>query len=133
MDPESNFSNQEFQLKLNSDLDLDDLLKVKEAYPNNPLIGHININSIRNKFLTLCEILKKAPIDILCIIETKSDRSFHDGQFKVDRYQFPPFRKDRNAKDGCKIVFIRHVLIVKRLKIFETKTAETICIELTDF
>ena len=121
MDPESNSSNQEFQVKLNSDLDLDDLLKVKEAYPNNPLIGHININSIRNKFLTLCEILKKAPIDILCIIETKSDRSFHDGQFKVDRYQFPPFRKDRNAKDGCKIVFIRHVLVVKGLKFLKPK------------
>ena len=56
LDPESNSSNQKFNLKLNSDLDLEDLLKVKEIYSNNPLVGYMNINSIRNKFSALCEI-----------------------------------------------------------------------------
>ena len=91
----------------------------------------MNINSIRNQFSALCDILKKAPLDILCVDETKLDDSFPDSQFKVDGYQFPPFRRDRNAKGGGKIVFIRNGLIVKRLQTFETKTAETICLELT--
>ena len=133
LDPKSNSSNQEYNSKINSDLDLDELLKVEETYPNNPLIGCINIDSISNKFSGLCEILKKALINILCIDETKLDCSFPDAQFKIDGYQFPLFKKDRNAKGGSKIVFIRHVLVVKRFKIFETKTAEKICIELTIF
>ena len=57
--------------------------------------------------------IKKAPIDILCIDETKLDSSFPDAQFKIGGYQFPPFRKDRNTKGGGKLVFIRHGLLVK--------------------
>ena len=49
---------------------------------------------------------------------------------KIDGYQFPPFRKDRRVKGGGKIGFIWHGPIVKRLKIFETKTAKIICVEL---
>ena len=40
LDRESNSSNQEFNLNLNPFLDLDDFLKVKETYPNNPLDIH---------------------------------------------------------------------------------------------
>ena len=40
LDTESNSSNQEFNLNLNPALDLDDFLKVKETYPNNPLDIH---------------------------------------------------------------------------------------------
>ena len=38
----------------------------------------------------------------LCIDETKLDTSFPDSQFKIDGYQFPLFRKDRDSKDGGK-------------------------------
>ena len=61
LDPESTSSNQEFNLKLNLDFFIDDPLKVKETYPYKPIIGYMNINSIRNKFSALCEILKKHP------------------------------------------------------------------------
>ena len=69
--------------------------------------------------------IKKAPIDILCINETGLGSTFTDAQVKIDGHQFPPFRKGRNAKCGGKCVFIRHGLIIKRLTIFKTKTAET--------
>ena len=49
----------------------------------------MNINSVMNKFSCLCEILKKAPIDILCIDGTKLDSSFPDAKFKTDGHQFP--------------------------------------------
>ena len=49
----------------------------------------MNINSVMNKFSALCEILKKAPMDILCIDGTKLDSSFLDAKFKIDGYQFP--------------------------------------------
>ena len=57
--------------------------------------------------------IKKTPIDILCIDETKLDSTLPDAQFKIDGHQFSPLKNDRNAKGGGKIVFIRHGLIVK--------------------
>ena len=42
----------------------------------------MNISSIRNKFSALCEIFKKAPIDIL-------NSTFPEAQFKTDGNNFP--------------------------------------------
>ena len=97
----------------------------------NPITGYLNINSLRTKILkNLKDILNKAPIDILCIDETKLDETFPDAQFMIENYEFPPFRRDRNKKEVGKMVFIRKELLAKRLEDFETKSTETICIEL---
>ena len=42
------------------------------------------------------ETLSNAPIDVLCVDETKVDSSFLNHQFKTEGYQFLPFRRDRN-------------------------------------
>ena len=47
--------------------------KTRKTYEKNLIIGYLNINSLRTKILNLKEILHKAPIDILCIDETKLD------------------------------------------------------------
>ena len=104
---------------------------MRETYPNNPILGYLNINSLRNKITNLREVVRKVPIDILCIDETKIDESFPDSQFFIENYQFPPYRRDRNSKGGGKIVYVKQGLISKRLKSFESKNIETICIELT--
>ena len=73
-----------------------DLLKeLRNSYNKNPTIGYLNINSLRYKIISLRELLLKAPIEILCIDETKLDDSFPDAQFIIENYHFPPFRKDR--------------------------------------
>ena len=110
---------------------IDDLIKVRETYSKNPILGYLNINSLRNKITNLREVVDKVPIDILCIDETKLDESFPDSQFSIDNYQYPPYRRDRNSKGGGKIVYVRQGLISKRLKSLESKLIETICIELT--
>ena len=84
-------------------------------------IGCININSIGYNFAALYEVFKKGPVDILFVNKTKLDSSFPDAWLKIDGYQFPSFRKDRNAKGGGKITFIRQRLIVKRLKFLKPK------------
>ena len=91
----------------------------------------MNINSLSSKIISLREILSKVPIDILCVDETKLDSSYPNAQFRIDGYQFPLFRRDRNSKGGGKILFIKEGILAKRLTEFETKTVETICIELT--
>ena len=111
--------------------DIDDLIKVRESYSKNPILGYLNINSLRNKIICLRDVVAKVPIDILCVDETKLDDSFPDSQFLIENYQFPPFRRDRNSKGGGKIVYIREGLISKRIKNFESKIIETICIEIT--
>ena len=67
------------------------------------------------------KIFKKGPVDILFVNKTKLDSSFPNAWLKIDGYQFPSFRKDRNAKGGGKITFIRQRLIVKRLKFLKPK------------
>ena len=98
---------------------------------SNPIVAYLNINSLGEKINHLREICKESPIDILCVEETKIDSTYPDAQFKINDYQFPPFRRDRNKYGGGKIVFIRQGLITRRLPKFETKVSETICVELT--
>ena len=73
-------------------------------------------------------------MDILCIDETKLTIDFPDSSFKIDGYNYPPYRRDRNSKlicrGGGKMVFVKSGLITKRLKFYETPNAETICLEL---
>ena len=71
------------------------------------MIEYINTNCLREKFISLREVLSKAPIDILCVDETKLGASFPDHQFKIPGYQFLPLRRDCNPKGGDKIVFVR--------------------------
>ena len=84
------------------------------------MIGYININSLREKIVSLREVLSKAPIDMVRVDETKLDASFPDHQFKISGYQFPPFRRDRSSKGGGKMVFVRKGFFVKQMKNFET-------------
>ena len=90
----------------------------------------MNINSIRNKIISLRELVNKAPIDILCIDETKIDEGFPDSQFFIENYEFQPYRRDRKSEGGGKIAYVREGLISKRLESFESKNIETICTEL---
>ena len=93
---------------------------------SNPIVAHLNINSLEEKINDLRKIGNESPIDILCDNETKIDSSYPDSQFQINDYQFPLFKRDRNKYGGSKIVFIRQGLITRRLTKFETKVSETI-------
>ena len=40
------------------------------------IMGYLDINSPRNKITQVREVCRKAPIDLLCMDETKLDASF---------------------------------------------------------
>ena len=105
------------------------LSKLRKAYPNNPIIGYLN-KLFKVKIICLRYIISTSNIDILCIAETKHDTRFPDSQFKVDGYQFPLFRKDRDSKNGGKLVFVREGIVSKRLSHCKSTSIESICIEL---
>ena len=71
---------------------------------NKIIFAHLNINSIRNKFDQLSDMIK-GHIDVLMISESKLDNSFPDGQFLIERYS-APFRQDQNKPCGSIMLFV---------------------------
>ena len=56
------------------------LRKMKEHTPNKIIVGHLNINFLRNKFEALQFIINRN-LDIMLLPETKLDDSFPSTQF----------------------------------------------------
>ena len=95
-------------------------------------IGHLNINSIRNKFDAL-ECMIKDNFDFFVVSETKLDESFPLGQFEIDGFTPhppPPLRVDRNREGGGLIIYIRSDIPCKTLKTQLPTNMEGIFIEL---
>ena len=72
---------------------------------NRIVFAHLNINSLRNKFDLLTDLIM-GNADVSVISETKLDDSFPAGQFKIPGFA-SPFRLDRNQNGGGIIVFVR--------------------------
>ena len=85
---------------------------------------------MQNKVDALRELTKNFPLGNFCIDKIKLDDGFPENQFKIDGYQFPPFRRDRNKFGGGKIVHVKDGIIVKRINDFETNISEIISVEL---
>ena len=85
---------------------LEILKKLKLNNVNRLVIGHLNINSLRNKY----EYLKtqiKGNIDILVITESKLHESFPTQQFAIKGYSLP-YR-------GGVVIYIREDILCKEL------------------
>ena len=72
---------------------------------NNIIIGHLNVNSLPNKFDSLTSIIKNY-IDIIVLTETKLDDSYPTSQFTIEGYS-TPFRHDRNTDGGGILIYSR--------------------------
>ena len=91
----------------------DDMLVLKNlrvSYPNNIIIGHLNINSIRNKFEMLSMSVAQY-VDILMLSETKLDSTFPSIQFLINGFSVP-HRLDRNSKGGGILLHVSDKIIV---------------------
>jgi len=90
----------------NDDLNLYvELQDVKTKHCQNVIIGHININSLRHKFVELEILLRKNLIDILVVTETKLDASFNSDLFRVPN--FCMYRQDNTSRSGGIIVYVK--------------------------
>ena len=122
----SNNTNESF-LSESSDTLNDDLIglsKQRLEYPKNLIIGHLNINSVRNKFPSLQQtVLSKT--DILLLSKTKIDDSFPDSQFFAEGFNM--YRKHRaKIKDfystQMKISFINELNLALNFLVQYMKT-----------
>ena len=91
------------------------LRKLRKANIDRIIIGHLNINSIRNKIHNLADIVSNR-IDILLITETKIDHTFPRAQFLIESYS-EPLRLDRSAFGGGLLLYIRKDIAFKKLEL----------------
>ena len=85
--------------------------------------AHLNINSLRYKFIPLKNVLCKSLLDILSLQETKLDNSFPMAQFFVQGYRL--HRKDHQKNSGGLLMLIRDDLPQCRRKDLEAVNAES--------
>ena len=85
-----------------------DLHKFRSNYSKQIVFGHLNINSLRNKFFEIYEILSNELIDVFGLTETKLDSSFTSTQFNVPDYTM--HRADRNSHGGGILFYVKSVI-----------------------
>ena len=78
---------------------------LRSKNPKNIIFSYININSIRNKFENLCDIVGNN-VDVLSITEIKLDSSFPNAQFLLPAFQ-EPLWLDINHRSGGLLVYIK--------------------------
>ena len=78
----------------------------RSKFPKKLIIGHININSIRNKFEILKSMLSEV-LDVLMITETKLADSFPEQQNHIEGFNIP-FRLNRNRHGRELLLYVRN-------------------------
>ena len=106
--------------------DLQMLKKDRLNYPRNPLIGYLDINSIRIKISDIREVFGKLQLGCFILSETKIGKRFPSAQFNIHDYEIRN-RRDSDKHGGG----LRKGFITERMKEYETKLSETICTEFT--
>ena len=91
------------------------------------IIGHLNINSLRNKFVCLVQQIT-GNVDILMVSQTKLDNSFHVGQFLIDGYG-TPIRPDCGIHGRGLMLFVREDIKCKLVSM-ESKPIEGFYVEI---
>ena len=113
------FTCQDLKENLSEETGLQQLQEDRLKHHRNPLIGYLNINSLRKKITDLRVIMKTSSLDFLILTDNKTDESFPTAQFNV------------KGSGGSLIESVGRSLICKRLRGYEAKHCECLCSELT--
>ena len=100
---------------------------MKENFSNKIIVGHLTINSLRNKFEALKCIINRN-LDIILLSETKLDDSFPLAQFMLKNYGIL-YRLERNSNGGGLLLYVREDIPSKFLKVKSDCNIESICVE----
>ena len=109
--------------------DIGEIFNLRTKNPNTPLIGFLNINSLRNKITDLRLVMERCLPDVLVIEETKLNSDFKTEIFLINNYQ-KPIRRDRNEFGGGLMQFVRKGVVSNRISTFESPAIEIFCSDL---
>ena len=90
-------------------------------------MGHLNINSLRNKFESIKPIISQH-FYIFLVSGTKSEESFPNNQFSISSYRI--FRKDRNYFGGDLCIYVKENTASKESNLNLDKETEAIYLEI---
>ena len=117
------------KVKSGKDNDAFSLLRKKRLdYPKKVIFGHLNINSLRDKFESLSELVK-GKFDVFQLKKVKLDASFPSNQFAMSGYKF--VRKGRNKFGGGIAFDINDQLPSRTIKIENSSDIEILTIKIT--
>jgi hypothetical protein len=102
---------------------VDALRNIRKDNLGNVIISHVNINSLKHKFDYFHSILSEGILDVLCLTETKLDETYSANLFHCKGFKC--HRKDRNARSGGIMVFIRDDIPHTRMQQYEFHEANT--------
>ena len=94
--------------------DIRELKYLRNEDPYRVIVGHGNINSIKNKFELLVKYASNK-LDILLVSETKTDDTLPESQILIESF-LSPYRLDRTAKGWGISLHIREDIPSKYLK-----------------
>ena len=90
-------------------------------------MGHLDINSLRNKFESIKPIINPN-FYLFLVLETKLHESFPNNQFSISGYRM--FRQDRNCFGGGLCIYIKENIASKQLNFHLDKETEAIYLEI---
>ena len=95
-------------------------------------LAHININSFRNKYGAIHDILSQKPVDYLAVSETKVGRSFPCAQFAAQ--DFTIHKPDLTTSSGGLLAYVQADLPHRRLQHAEISEHgfQSLCMEVTN-
>ena len=91
---------------------IDSMRNLKLSNPHKIILGHLNVNSLRNKLESVADVIQ-GTFDIFILSETKIDESFPDKQFCLNNFRI--FRKDKNQYGGGNMFYVNENLPCKSL------------------
>ena len=78
------------------------------------ITGHLNVNSLRNKFVAVEKLINKK-IDVCLTSKTKVDESFPNQQFERNGYKM--FQRDKDRFGGGLMFFVKERIPSKVLSL----------------
>ena len=112
-----------------SGLPFSEVKNYKLENSKNITIGHLNVNLLRNKYISIEELIK-SKLDISLVSETKIDHSLLNQQFSIDGYK--THRRDRNNFGGGLLFYMNKNISCRELTTEPTDTNfEIIFLEIT--
>ena len=106
-----------------------ELREIRQKHPKKFITAHLNINSLKSKFVEIEELLHDKIVDLLFISETKLDATFRNSIFDSKGYKLE--RADRNVHGGGIACYIRNDIPSRRRTDLESTALESIVYEVT--
>ena len=89
---------------INCELNYAEINQIGKDYPENIIIGHLNINSFGTKYQEVANLLKECRFDALLLSETKLDSSSRNTLYELNEYVM--YRQDKRSNSGGLLAYI---------------------------